>query len=245
MQRFNIFMYLYIWNIEGVKLIMNKKSMLIFWIVLVTLLSSAYGVFASGAADSLFKANELKTLEQEKANFERQNRKVPDELMAKIKLETDYSKEMAEKMKKREQEIQQIQEKRNNAPKDSKGNVIIQTPVLSDPIPKPYEEAGQVGDRDYAESNIALCNNFHTFKGKACNAGHPLKEENKAIREKLIRVFEPWYFAHNDENDEHMCYVKIVPESGVFHKDGTGYRVDFIGKTAEEFPFAPTIKMIG
>lgn len=105
-----------------------------------------------------------------------------------------------------------------------------------------YAKSNKVKDIE-SNPNIALCNNFHTFKGKACNAGHPLKEDNKAIREKLIRVFEPWYFAHNDENDEHMCYVKIVPESGVFHKDGTGYRVDFIGKTAEEFPFAPTIEM--
>lgn len=92
--------------------------------------------------------------------------------------------------------------------------------------------------------NVALCNNFHIFKCKAHNVGHPLKEVNKDIREKLIKVFEPWYFAHNDENDEYMCYVKVEPESGFFHKNGIGYRVNFIEKIAEEFPFTPNIEMI-
>lgn len=36
-----------------------------------------------------------------------------------------------------------------------------------------------------------------------------------------------------------MCYVKLIPESGIFHKEGTGYKVDFGAKTVEEFPFAP------
>jgi len=92
--------------------------------------------------------------------------------------------------------------------------------------------------------HVALCNNFHCFKCIARNVGHPLNEEKKAIREKLIKVFESWYFAHNDENDEHMCYVKVEPESGFFHKDGFGYRVDFINKIAEEFPFSPNIEMV-
>ncbi len=91
--------------------------------------------------------------------------------------------------------------------------------------------------------HVALCNNFHIFKGKAYNTGHPLRAENQAIREILIKEFAPWYFAHNDENDEHMCYVRIEPETGVFHKDGTGYRVDFVHQTAEEFPFTPEIEI--
>jgi hypothetical protein len=31
---------------------------------------------------------------------------------------------------------------------------------------------------------------------------------------------------------------------GFFFKDGKGYKVDFINKTAEEFPFAPDIVVI-
>lgn len=106
-----------------------------------------------------------------------------------------------------------------------------------------YENTNKVSDIE-KNPNVALCNDFYRFKGKAYNMGHPLKEENKAIREKLINVFEPWYFAHNNENDEDMCYVKIEPESGTFHKDGMGYRVNFIDKSVEEFPFAPDIEMI-
>lgn len=92
--------------------------------------------------------------------------------------------------------------------------------------------------------HVSLCNTFHIFKGTAYNQGHPLKVGNAAIRQKLVKVFEPWYFAHNNEDDEHMCYVKVIPEAGFFHKDGTGYKVDFIHKTAEAFPFSPEIDMI-
>lgn len=92
--------------------------------------------------------------------------------------------------------------------------------------------------------HVALCNDFNCFQGKAENTGHPLNEANKQIRQKLIKVFEPWYFAHNNEDDAFMCYVKIVPESGFFHKDGKAYKVDFINKTAEKIPFAPDIESI-
>lgn len=87
--------------------------------------------------------------------------------------------------------------------------------------------------------NVSLCNNFHVFNGKAYNVGHPLDESNKKIREKLIKVFEPWYFAHNNEEDKDMCYVKIEPETGFFHKDKSGYRIDFVNKKVEEIPFTP------
>lgn len=89
--------------------------------------------------------------------------------------------------------------------------------------------------------HVALCKNFHSFCGRAYNVGHPLAEPNKEIREELIRVFEPWYFAHNNEQDENMCYVKVELTSGFFHKEGIGYKVDFENKTAETFPFAPEI----
>lgn len=85
--------------------------------------------------------------------------------------------------------------------------------------------------------SVALCNEFYRFTGKAYDIGHPLEDKNKALREKLMVVFEPWYFAHNNEGDENMCYVRIDLETGFFHKDKVGYRVDFMSKTAESFPF--------
>jgi len=86
---------------------------------------------------------------------------------------------------------------------------------------------------------VALCNRrFFAFSGVARNIGHPLKPENRAIRAKLVEAFRPWYFKHNDEADEGMCYLRIEPETGFFHRDGTGYKMDFVRKTANAFPFA-------
>jgi len=86
--------------------------------------------------------------------------------------------------------------------------------------------------------NVALCDrNLFSFAGKAYNIGHPLKRENLAIREKLTEAFKLWYFRHNNEADEAMCYLRVDPETGFFHHDGTGYRMDFTRRTAETFPF--------
>ena len=94
--------------------------------------------------------------------------------------------------------------------------------------------------RDIAVNpNVAMCDMFKRFSGKAEIIGHPLDEKNREIREKLIKVFEGWYFLHNNESDAEMCYIKITPEKGFFHKDKVGYRVDFAGKSAESIPFSP------
>ncbi len=87
--------------------------------------------------------------------------------------------------------------------------------------------------------NISLCSRkMHTFSGQAYNIGHPLVAENAEIRKNLIKAFEPWYFKHNNEADENMCYIKINPTTGFFHKDGTGYKINFVDKTVSTFPFA-------
>ena len=80
----------------------------------------------------------------------------------------------------------------------------------------------------------------------ASNALH--SRRRAALRLSLIHIslagaFEPWHFACNDEGDSNLCYLRIVPESGFFHKDGTGYRVDFINGTAAEFPFTAQVEM--
>lgn len=91
--------------------------------------------------------------------------------------------------------------------------------------------------------NVELCYKLFTFSGKAYDVGHPLKDENAKIRSELIKVFEPWYFAHNDENDENMCYVRIEPERGFFYKDRKGYKMDFLQQTASTFPFEDEINI--
>lgn len=85
--------------------------------------------------------------------------------------------------------------------------------------------------------NVSLCNKLYSFKGVAYNLGHPLKTQNSEIRAKLISAFEPWYFKHNNENDESMCYIKVELSEGFFYKDGKGFKVDFIAKNAKEFSF--------
>lgn len=88
-----------------------------------------------------------------------------------------------------------------------------------------------------SNSQVSLCKKLYQFNGNAYDIGHPLEPANKDIRDKLIKEFSPWYFAHNNENDENMCYVRIDLVDGFFYKDGTGYKVDFENKSSEEFPF--------
>ncbi|MFR3727432.1 pyridoxamine 5'-phosphate oxidase family protein [Lacrimispora sp.] len=95
-----------------------------------------------------------------------------------------------------------------------------------------------------SNSMVALCKDMHRFQGIATNIGHPLDPKNKDIREKLINAFEAWYFQHNDEAYENMCYIKIDPVNGFFYKDGLGYQVDFKEKKAEIFPFQMDIAII-
>lgn len=99
-----------------------------------------------------------------------------------------------------------------------------------------YAKSQKVKDLE-DNSEVALCNRLYRFSGNGHNIGHPLLPENQAIRERLIEEFEPWYFAHNNENDPNMCYVKIELKEGFFYKDGTGYKVNFPQKTAEQIPF--------
>lgn len=88
-----------------------------------------------------------------------------------------------------------------------------------------------------ANPYMSLCREWFRFSGTAVNIGHPRDAANAAIRETLMKVFEPWYLPHNNEDDPHMCFVKITPKSGFFFLDGTGYKVDFAARTAESFPF--------
>lgn len=92
--------------------------------------------------------------------------------------------------------------------------------------------------------NVSLCNKQYRFSGLAYNIGHPLESQNTKIREKLIKVFEPWYFAHNNEKDENMCYLRIEITNGFFYQNGVGYIVDFKKEEAKEFPFEFVISTI-
>jgi len=104
-----------------------------------------------------------------------------------------------------------------------------------------YSSSQKVHDLE-GNNQVALCNKLYRFNGKAYNIGHPLLPDNREIREKLIVVFKPWYFAHNNENDENMCYIRIDLNKGFFYKDGIGYKLNFQMKEAEQFPFDSEIE---
>jgi len=93
--------------------------------------------------------------------------------------------------------------------------------------------------REIAQNpRVALCaRRGHAFEGAAENLGHPLAPENQIIRDLLTQAFAPWYFKHNNESDPAMCILRVMPETGFFHLDGTGYQVDFAARTARAFPF--------
>lgn len=84
---------------------------------------------------------------------------------------------------------------------------------------------------------ISMVRDAHRFSGIAHNIGHPLEDQNKEIREKLIEVFEPWYFRHHDEKDEDTTILRIDIKTGFFYQDDIGYEVDFEKKEVESYPF--------
>lgn len=97
-------------------------------------------------------------------------------------------------------------------------------------------DSQKVGELE-ANERVSMCAEACRFSGIARNIGHPLSPQNAAIRQSLTRVFAPWYFKHNDEGNEKMCYVKIEPHRGFFYLNGTGYDVDFENKEVKSFPF--------
>ncbi|MDC0558950.1 pyridoxamine 5'-phosphate oxidase family protein [Candidatus Izimaplasma bacterium] len=85
--------------------------------------------------------------------------------------------------------------------------------------------------------NVSLCYRLHRFEGECFNIGHPLKVENKGIREKLVNAFAPWYFEHNNEGDERMCYLQVKLTKGFTYLNEVGYKIDFNKNEAIESTF--------
>ncbi|MCH5191355.1 MAG: pyridoxamine 5'-phosphate oxidase family protein [Oscillospiraceae bacterium] len=99
-----------------------------------------------------------------------------------------------------------------------------------------YENTNKVKEIN-VNPQVALCSRKgYAFHGKAVNIGHPLLPENSEIKNKLIVAFKQFYFKHYNENDP-ICILKIMPENGFVYKDGIGYKIDFVNKTAFAEPF--------
>ena len=99
-----------------------------------------------------------------------------------------------------------------------------------------YENTNKVKEIAVNPNVSLCCRKGYSFSGKVYNIGHPLLPENSEIRNKIINAFAPWYFKHNNE-DDNICLLKIVPESGFIHKNGIGYNINFIAETVDTAPF--------
>ena len=80
---------------------------------------------------------------------------------------------------------------------------------------------------------------FHKFQGEAVHMGHPLKEENTAIRDVFKEVLSDWYVDNCDESDAKLCFVQIKINTGFTYASKIGYNVDFGTNELESFRFAP------
>ena len=129
-------------------------------------------------------------------------------------------------------------------------NIMIMATVSKDLVPRMrvldlfYHEGSiyTVGHKMTRKSEdilinpvVTLQNGWNEFVGPAINIGHPLKEENKEIREVFIKMLS-WYFDVNDESDENTCYLKITPTNAIFddRENKKRYLIDFVNNTYKE-----------
>lgn len=79
-----------------------------------------------------------------------------------------------------------------------------------------------------ANENAMISDGGHNrFWSKAVVTGHPLSEQNKEIRNVFLEKFSHWYKEVNNEDLDTVCYVKVTPYKGYFHKDKIGYNFNF------------------
>jgi general stress protein 26 len=79
--------------------------------------------------------------------------------------------------------------------------------------------------------HVALCYRLNTFQGVCNNIGHPLKEENKVIREHLKNVFHLFYEKHVDENDVNTCILKVELSNAVMYANDKKITINFKSKS--------------
>ena len=69
--------------------------------------------------------------------------------------------------------------------------------------------------------------------GTGKNLGHPLKEENKALRAELMEIFKDFYSRHVNEGDTGTCILEITVTFAVVFDSENKYVMDFMKQTAE------------
>ena len=82
-----------------------------------------------------------------------------------------------------------------------------------------------------SNQNVSLCYKLNQFQGVCSNIGHPLKEENKEIRNRLKSVFHLFYEKHVDESDINTCILKVDLSKALMFAKDQKYDIDFINKS--------------
>ncbi|MDV3426211.1 MAG: pyridoxamine 5'-phosphate oxidase family protein [Bacillota bacterium] len=80
--------------------------------------------------------------------------------------------------------------------------------------------------------NAAINHSLLVAHGIGENLGHPLDEQNKALREELKRVFVKFYDKHVDEQDKNTCILKISLTDALVFAHDYKYIINFESKTA-------------
>ena len=77
-------------------------------------------------------------------------------------------------------------------------------------------------------SNVSVCAEWFSGKGKAVNMGYFGKEENREMAEKLRKAFASWIDnGHNNFDDENTIILKIDLLDCVLYSHGTRYEINF------------------
>lgn len=78
------------------------------------------------------------------------------------------------------------------------------------------------------DPTVAVCGEWFTAHGIGENLGYVLREENRAVMEKLRSAFAAWYDnGHVSEADINTCLLKIRLTDGVLFSNGTRYEITF------------------
>jgi hypothetical protein len=87
-----------------------------------------------------------------------------------------------------------------------------------------------------SEVSIASCSEMFTASGIGENLGWVLDPKNADLRNKLRKVFAPWYDQANNEKDENCCILAIRLTKGTLNINHWEklYHMDFVNKTIME-----------
>lgn len=76
--------------------------------------------------------------------------------------------------------------------------------------------------------DVAIAGEWFTAHGKGASLGWFGRNENRAMAEKLRKVFAVWIDnGHNNFEDENTCILQIRLTDGVLFHHGTRYELDF------------------